>query len=241
MELAKSGDVSSSLLRTDAIPLDRIRERALRSVSTATADRGAVGRARNVAFRILSDKERDKAYRNIVEAAASKGNHTAAFNTLQEIEDPKDKALAFVSLARSHQKNGRERKALALLENAQKQVGQLDSVADQDVVNAGMSLAYAEASESGTSLNIVEKIENVRRRDVAYQKLAKAMAARRDVESAQRSLLSISSDSLRRAAEDSVAKTLARKVSPKKAVKSSRGLHSGRQRIIFLLEVSKRT
>ena len=241
LELAKSGDVSSSLLRTDAIPLDRIRERALRSVSTATADRGAVGRARNVAFRILSDKERDKAYRNIVEAAASKGNHTAAFNTLQEIEDPKDKALAFVSLARSHQKNGRERKALALLENAQKQVGYLDSVAEQDIVNAGMSLAYAEASESGRSLNIVEKIENVRRRDVAYQKLAKAMAARRDVESAQRSLLSISSDSLRRAAEDSVAKTLARKVSPKKAVKSSRGLHSGRQRIIFLLEVSKRT
>ena len=241
LELAKAGDVSASLIRSDTIPLLSVRERTLRNVSTVTADQGSPERARNVALRILSDDERDKAYSNIVKAAANNGNHTAAFNTLQDIDDPKDKALAMVSLARAHQQDGRGRKALALLESANREARYLESITEQDIVRADMALAYAEGAEPLRSLSIVDKMESVSRRDKAYKKLAKEMALQRDIESAQRSLLSISSDSIRRSAEDSVAKTLARSVSPKKAVSSSKWLHTGRQRIIFLLEISKRT
>jgi len=193
-----------------------------------------------VAFRIHSDRERDLAYRDISRAAAKNGNHTAAFNTLQEIDFPRDKAQAMVSLARAHQKEGSGRKALVLLERAGSTARGVSSVKDLDIIRADMAVAYAERDESDRSLTLVDKMVDPKRRDKAYQNLARTMASNDDVYSAQRSLLSISSESLRRSAEDSVARTLAARIDPQQAVRSSRSLQTGRQRVVFLLEVSRR-
>lgn len=110
-----------------------------------------------------------------------------------------------------------------------------------DLVNGSLAVAYAEGAQSERSLNLADKMNDTRLRDKAYQDLAKAMAQKRDIQSSQRSLLSISSDQLRRSAEDSEAKTLARNTPPEKAISSSRLLLTGRQRVVFLLEIAKRS
>lgn len=241
VELAKSGDIMGSLVRSDAIPLNKVRERTLRNVSSVTAGRGAPKRARNVAFRIQSTRERGLAYRNIAKAAAKNGDHVTAFNTLQEIELPRDKALAMVSLARARQKDGSNRKALSLLVGAGRTASQVGSVRDLDTIRANMAVAYAERSEAERSLHLVAKITDSKRRDQAYRNLAGTLAVNRDIHSAQMSVMSISSQPLRRTAEENVARTMARYVSPQKAVRSARSLLSGRQRVVFLLAVSRKT
>lgn len=110
-----------------------------------------------------------------------------------------------------------------------------------DLVNGSLAVAYAEGAQSERSLNLADKMNDTRLRDKAYQDLAKAMEQKRDIQSSQRSLLSISSDQLRRSAEDSEAKTLARNTPPEKAISSSRSLLTGRQRVVFLLEIAKRS
>lgn len=238
-ELAKSGDLSLSLIHTDAIPVKRVRERTLRYVSTVTADQGAPGRARNMAFKIRSDSERDQAYRDISKASAQNGDHVSAFNTLQEIDYPKDKALAMVSLARSLYKDGRRGKAFSLLEGAGRESQELPEK-NLNQVRGDLAVAYAESAESEHSLQLAGEISDLKLRDRAYQKLARTLALKQDVESSQRSLLAISSDQLRLSAEDAVARTLAKSVVPQKAVKSSRSLLTGRQRVVFLVEIFKR-
>lgn len=240
VELARAGDVVGSLVKTDAIPLDSVRERTLRNVSSVTAWRGEPGRARNVAFRIHSNRERDRAYRSIADATAKIGDYTAAFNTLQEIDFPHDKALALVSLARARQKDGNGRKALALLEGAGRTARELHSARDLDSVRANMAVAYAECAESERSLQLAAKIGNVSYRDRAYRNLAGALAVNRDVHSAQKSVMSIASEQMRRSAGDRVAHTLAQYTPPDQAVRSARRLPSARQRMVFLLEVSRK-
>ncbi|MBK1853780.1 hypothetical protein JO972_02315 [Verrucomicrobiaceae bacterium 5K15] len=234
------GDLMGALVRADAIPMEGIRERALRSVSAVTAKLGAAGRARNVAVSICSNEERARAYRNIATAAAENGDHTSAFNTLQEIDEPDEKALALVELARTTQNQGDKRRALELLEGAGREAQQLTSSGDIDSIRANMAVAYAERSDSGKSMVLVRKIEDQTVRDETFRNLAKTLAVNHDVQSAQASVFSISSEPLRRSAADNVAKALAKSVKPEKALKYSRSLSTGRQRIVFLLEVARR-
>jgi len=240
VEQARSGDLSGSLVRTDSIPVDSVRERTLRGVSSVTADIGSPARARNVAIRINSEKERDRAYRAIAEAAASDGNHQVAYNTLQEIDVPAQKALALVSMARTRQRQGDDRQALAMLEDANRTSYSVTSTSTVDQIQSGLAVAYAERQNSGHSLIIADNIRDSRRRDATYGSLARTFAGN-DIQAAQQSIVLISSDKVRNTAEDAVARILANKVSPKDAVNESRELNSERQKVAFLLAVSRKT
>ncbi|GEM_PF-1573821 len=241
IEQARSGDLSGSLMRTSAIPVKKVRERALKSVSSVTADIGEPRRARNVAVRINSSKERNRAYRAIAQASAIDGNHTAAYNTLQEIDRPDEKALALVSMARTRQRQGDTRQALSLLEDAGRTANEVTSVSTLDRIQSDMAVAYAEREESSRSLLLAENISSQSRRDATYGSLARTLMGKQDIHAAQQSVQAISSPKLRLKAEDDVARSYARRVTPKDAVRSSRVLGSSRQRIIFLLEVSRKT
>ena len=241
IEQARSGDLSGSLVRTSAIPVKKVRERALKSVSAVTADIGEPARARNVAVRINSSKERNRAYRAIAQASAIDGNHTAAYNTLQEIDRPDEKALALVSMARARQRQGDPRQALSLLEDAGRVANEVTSVSTLDRIQSDMAVAYAEREESSRSLLLAENITSPSRRDATYGSLARTLMGKQDLHAAQLSVQAISSRKLRLKAGDDVAKSFARRVTPKNAVRSSRVLGSSRQRIIFLLEVSRKT
>lgn len=240
VEQARAGDLSAALVRTDSIPIDTIRERTLGCVSGVTADGGSPARARNVAIRIISNKDRNRAYRSIAQAAAVDGNHVAAYNTLQEINRPDEKALALVSMARTRQKQGDSRQALAMLEDASRESRSLTSVGTVDRIQSGMAVAYAERQESGHSLLLADNIHNARQRDATYGSLARTFA-HYDIQAAQQSVLSISSEKIRLTAEDAVARTLAEMVSPQNAINEARSLNAGRQQIVFLLEVSRKT
>ena len=241
IEQARSGDLSGSLVRTSAIPVKSVRNRALKSVSAVTADIGEPRRARNVAVRINSSKVRDQAYRAIAQASAVDGDHTAAYNTLQEIGSPDEKALALVAIARTKIKHGAPRQALLMLEDARREALAVTSVTTLDRIQSDMAIAYAERDESDQSLLLAKTIISPSRRDVTYGSLAKTMIRLHDLHAAQQSIESISSRSLRLKAEDDVARSFAIKVTPQEAVRSSRALRSSRQRIIFLLEVSRKT
>ena len=241
VEQARSGYLSAALVRTDSIPIDSIRERTLRYVSGVTADEGSPARARNVAIRINSNKERDRAYRSIAQAATADGDHVAAYNTLQEINRPEEKAMALVSMARTRQKQGGSRQALAMLEDASRESRSLTSVRTVDRIQSNMAVAYAERHESGHSLLLADNIINARQRDTTYGSLARTFVRHDDIQAAQESLLSISSEKIRLKAEDAVAQTLAQKVSPQNALSKARSLNSGRQQIVFLLEVLRKT
>jgi len=241
VEQAKSGDLSGSLVRTSAITMKSVRERALRSVSSVTADNGEPGRARNVAIRISSHKERNRAYRAIAQASAADGDHVSAYNTLQEIDRPDEKALALVSIARTRQKQGDNRQALSMLEDARRTAHDVTSVVSLDRIQSDMAVAYAERRESSLSLNLAEKIKSSRRRDATYGNLARTLIGKHDVFAAQQSMLAISSEKLRLKAEDDIARTMARQVTPRNALKRVRVLQSSRQRITFLLEVARKT
>lgn len=240
VEQARTGDLSGSLVRTDSIPIDAIRERTLGYVSRVTADGGSPARARNVAIRINSIRARDRAYRSIAQAAAADGDHAAAYNTLQEINRSDEKAMALVSMARARQRQGDSRQALLMLEDAGREIQSLQSVGAVGRIQAGMAVAYAERQESGHSLLIADSIRNLRQRDATYGSLARTFA-RYDIQAAQQSVLSISSDRIRLRAEDTVARTLAQKITPQNAVYEARSLYSERQQIVFLLEVSRKT
>ena len=240
VEQARAGDLSGSLVRTDSIQIDSVRERTLKSVSSVTADKGSPAQARNVAIRITSGKERDRAYRAIAQAAAADGDHVTAYNTLQDINRSDEKALALVSMARTRQRQGDNRQALAMLEDASRESREVRSANTVDRIQSDMAVAYAERQESGHSLLLADNIQNQRRRDTTYGSLARTLAGS-DIYAAQQSVLSISSNELRITAEDAVARTHAKNVSPQDAVNSARALTPGRQQIVFLLEVSRKT
>lgn len=241
VEQARSGDLRGSLIRTSAISMKSIRERALRSVSTVTADNGYVGRARNVVVRIDSQKERNRAYRGIAQASAVDGNHVAAYNILQDINQPDEKALALVSMARTRHKQGDTRQALTLLEDAGREAKEVSSVTALDLIQSYLAMAYAECDESGRSLRLAHQISNLARRDATYGSLARTLVGGYDVHGAQESVAFITSDKIRLKAGDDVARTFARRVAPQNALSRSRVLLSSRQRMVFLLEMSKKT
>lgn len=241
VEQAKTGDLSGSLVRTSAIPLKSVRERALRSVSAVTAGNGEPERARNVAVRIDSEKERARAYSAIAQASTVDGDHHTAYNTLQEIDRPDEKALALVSMARTRQRQGDSRQALSMLEDARREAGGVTSVATMDRIQSDLAVAYAERRDSSRSLILVEKISNLSRRDAAYGNLARTLMGKFDIHGAQQSVRSISSETLRIKAGDDVARSLAKRVPLRDAVRKSRMLQTSRQRIVFLLEVSRKT
>lgn len=237
---ARVGDLSGSLVRTDSIPVDSIRYRTLREVSGVTAYNGSPDRARNVAIKIESGVERDRAYRTIAQAAVTQGDYVAAYNTLQDINQVEQKALALVSMARTRQKQGDARHALALLEDASRVARGVTSLSLSDQIQSDMAAAYAERSDAAHSLLIADNIRNPRRRDHTYGYLARTLAGS-DIHAAQQSILSISSNEIRISAEDAVARNLAKNVAPQIAVKKARVLNSERQRVIFLLEMSRKT
>jgi len=241
VEQARSGDLSGSLVRTSSITVKSVRERALSSVSSVTAGNGEPERARNVAVRIDSSQQRNRAYRAIAQASAVDGNHVAAYNTLQEIDLPHEKALALVSMARTRQKQGDSRQALSLLEDARRSANEVTSVAILDRIQSDMAVAYAERRESSHSMKLADTIINANRRDATFGSLARTLVNKFDLQSAQQSVESITSDKLRLKAEDDVARSFAQRVKPQNALKKSRALPSSRQRIIFLLEVSRKT
>ena len=241
VEQAKSGDLSGSLVRTSSITVKSVRERALSSVSGVTAGNGEPERARNVAVRIDSTQQRNRAYRAIAQASAVDGNHVAAYNTLQEIDLPHEKALAMVSMARTRQKQGDSRQALSLLEDARRSANDVTSVPILDLILSDMAVAYAERRDSSHSMKLAGTIRNSKRRDTTFGSLARTLVHKYDLQSAQQSVESISSDKLRLKAEDDVARSFAQRVKPQNALKKSRALPSSRQRIIFLLEMSRKT
>lgn len=240
IEQARSGDLSGSLVRTSAIPIHSVRERALSSVSSVTAGQGSPARARNVAIRIDSNRERDRAYRAIAQAAAADGDHVTAYNTLQDINLPDEKALALVSMARTRQQQGDKRQALAMLEDANRETVNIQSATMVDRIKSGIAVAYAERQESAHSLHVADNISDLRCRDNTYSSLARALAGS-DIQAAQLSVQSIASEQVRMSAEDVVARTLAKDVKPQEALDNVGALNSGRQQIVFLLEVSRKT
>lgn len=241
VEQAKVGDLGAALMNVSSIPVDSLRDRGLRKISAYTAHIGEPARARNVAIRIESKGERDKAYRAIAQAAAADGDHHVAFNTMQSISRPGEKALAMVSMARFRLRQGDERQALALLENARRAFPEIASVRSRDRINADMALVYAEGNEPGRSISLADSIVDPRQRDNAFGSLARTLAVNNDIPAAQRSLHSISVENIRVSAGDQVARVAARAVSPQQALRASRMLDPGRQRIVFLLEVSRKS
>ena len=174
------------------------------------------------------------------EFPGTEDSHHVAFNTLQSISLPEEKALAMVSMARYRQKQGDNRQALALLENAARASSVVASWRIRDQIQSNMALAYAERLESEHSIWLAESITDLRQRDKTFSSLARALAARNDIPAAQKSALSISTEKVRIQAEDQVARMMAQKTDPRKAVKTSRILSPGRQRVVFLLAVSRR-
>ncbi|MGB0776187.1 MAG: hypothetical protein ACPGUY_10090, partial [Akkermansiaceae bacterium] len=162
------------------------------------------------------------------------------YNTLSEIDLVDEKAMALISMARSRQRQGAQGPALALLEDASRTSEQLTSNSKIDRVRADMAVVYAERHESDTSLTLADNITDKRRRDNTYRSLAGTLA-RSDLQAAQESVSSISDSKIRLAAEENVARTLARVVTPDQALRTARLLNPGHQRVVFLLEVSKRT
>lgn len=238
---AKAGRLSAALVSLSSIPLDDMRDRGLRNVSAAAAQRGNPARARNVALRIGSGHERDKAYRAIAQAAAADGNHHVAYNTLQSIAGTDEKALAMVSMARYRLRQGDSRQARALLEDARRAVPGVASSSARDRIRADMALAYAEGDDPWHSLALADEISDQRSRDAALGNLARTLAVNDDIDAAQRSVQSIATENIRAAAEENVARAAARKTEPRQALRKSRELDPGRQRIVFLLEVSRKS
>lgn len=241
VEQARVGDLSAALVKISAIPVDAVRDRGLRYVSATTAHNGHAELARNVAVRIDSGRERDKAYRAIAQAAAAGGDHHDAYNTLQNISRPDEKALAMVSMARYRLRQGDERQALALLEDARRSSAAIVSHRTRDRINADMAIAYAERLDSDYSLLLATSIRDRRRRDTTLGNLARTLVGKNDISAAQQSLHSISTEKIRLTAEDHIARAVAKKTDPQNALKASRQLNPGRQRIVFLLEVSRKS
>ena len=241
VEQAKVGNLSAALVNLSSIPVEALRDRGLRYVSATTAHNGEPTRAYNVALRIESDHERDIAYRSIAQAAAGDGAHHLAYNTMQSISRMDEKALALVSMARYRLRQGDDRQAFTLLEDARRSISRITSAHAKDKVRADLALVYAESDDTGKSLPLAKAIANPRLRDTALGKLAYTLATNNDIYTAQQSTQAIATDSVRVIAEDRVASAAARRIKPHRALKASRMLGSGRQRTIFLLAVSRKS
>ncbi len=239
---AKSGDLSGSLTRVHSIPSDMIRNRSMIALSRITARQTTTGQARNIATMIASGVQRDRAYKVIAEAATAAGNHADAYNTTQQISRIDEKALTLVSLARTREKQGDSRASFAMLEDADRMAQSVDSGNALDRILSSMSTAYAERGESNHALSLAATISAVNQRDKSYQKLAEVFAVS-DIDAAQFAVLSIRSANTKTKAEDNIsrlrAKAYVKKGEVNKPIAEVRQLASSRQKIVFLLEVSK--
>lgn len=242
LEQAKSGDLSGSLIRTNSIPSEMIRNRSMIALSGLTANQATTGQARNIATMIESEIQRDRAYKVIAQAAAAVGNQSDAYNTLQQISRTDEKTLALISLARTRQKQGDGKGAFAMLENASSLSQHISSENTLDRILSDMALAYAERGESSRSLSLASTIISESKKNSTYQKLTGIFSSN-DVDAAQFSILSITVDKTRKLAEESLSKALAKSCvqngNEKSAISQSRQLETDRQKIIFLLGVSK--
>ena len=240
VEQVKVGDLNTAIASVSSISVDNLRDRAWRMLSATAAQNGDSARARNVAVRIASDRERARAYRAIAQVAAKEGDHHDAYNTMQNISLVDEKALALVSMARYRLRQGDDRQAFSLLEDASRSVPVIAGKSSRDRVHAHMALVYAETKDSVHSLTLARKIVDPRRRDSTLGSLARTLAFHDDISTAQRSIRSISTAQVRLEAENHVARITAQRTQPQQALRKSRMLNSSRQRILFLLEVSRK-
>jgi len=126
-----------------------------------------------------------------------------------------------------------------MLEEARQAADSVSSEVFADRILADLALAYAERLEFGHAMSLVESINSRSQRDATYEVIARTLTGKHDLQCAQLSVQAISSASLRRRAEDDVARSFAKQVRPKEALKRARVLSSSRQRMKFLLEVSR--
>ncbi|MGJ8677813.1 MAG: hypothetical protein ACSHX0_09870 [Akkermansiaceae bacterium] len=238
IEQARKGDLAGSLIRTGTIPSEKIRERALMSLSNITAYKKNSGQARNIARTITSGVYRDRALKGIAQADATRDNHAGAFNTLQEISRHDEKALALISIARVQQKQGELIKASHLLEDAHQELNYVNLKGMKDKILGELAMAYVEGNEVSRSFSMLDSMQVQSQKDKMYQKLATHLAVK-DMRSAQEAIRLIQSDKTQLQTGDSVVKAFAKKTEAVEAMAQLKYLEDDRQKIVFLLEVSK--
>ncbi|MDB4438584.1 hypothetical protein N9195_03250, partial [bacterium] len=236
----RQGDLDGALARAQKIHQEDVRFRALQAVAVAEVRSNGTRSARNIANLIGDFEVRESTYGKIAQRAAIYGQQDGAVDTIQFIGDPVEKALAFATVALTQARYGQDRLALVLVQDAQRELTQIENARAKARAQGLMAEVFAETGDASSAMATAASISNSGLRDVTYQRVALSFAKISEPVLASQSAQQIERDTTREKAFHSIATTLASKVAMTEAVRFASTLGGHSQQVRFLLGVASR-
>lgn len=236
----RQGDLDGALARAQSIHQEDARFRALQAIAVAEVRSNGAVSARNIANLIGDFEMRETTFGKIAQRAAVYGQHDGAIATIQFIDDPTERAMAFANVALTQARYGQDRSARILVQDATRELSRVDSAREKARAQGVVAEVFAETGDSDSAMSTAAGIANSSLRDVTFQRVALSFAKVNEPALAEQSAQQIERDTTRERALDSVATTLASKVSLTDAMRFAAQLDGHRQQVRFLLGVAGR-
>lgn len=236
----RQGDLDGALARAQSIHQEAARFRALQAIAVAEVRSNGTLSARNIANLIGDFEMRETTFGKIAQRAAVYGQHDGAIATIQFIDDPTERAMAFANVALTQARYGQDRSARILVQDATRELSRVESAREKARAQGLVAEVFAETGDSDSAMSTAAGIANSSLRDVTYQRVALSFAKVNEPALAEQSAQQIERETTRERALDSVATTLASKVSLTDAMRFAAQLDGHRQQIRFLLGVAGR-
>ncbi len=236
----RHGDLDGALARAQSIHLDAARFRALQAIAVAEVRKRGARAARHIANLIGDGALREATFGQIAQRAAVYGQNEGAVATIQHIEAPSERALAFAHVGLTQARYGRDRSARIAVQDATRELQNVEDSRDKARAQGLVAEVFAETGDADAALSAAAEIPNRNLRDSTYQRVALSFAKLSEPSIAEKSAALIERPATRERARDSIATTLARKVSLTDAVGYASRLEGHRQQVRFLLGVAGR-
>lgn len=234
------GDLKGALDHARDIQLEMNRYRAIQAVAVAEVKDHGVASARRTADLIGNVKLRQSTYGKIAQRAAIYGQSQGAVATIRSIRSPSQRALAYANVGLTQAHYGRDHSALLLVQDATREIAKVGKVKEKARAQGLVAQIFAETGDAHSALRAAAEIDNQTLRDSAYQQVALSFANVTEPALAAQSAQFIERDVTRERALNSVATTLAKKVSFTDAIKFAERIDGRSQQVRFLLGVAGR-
>lgn len=231
-------DFNGALARAQSINLSDFRNSALQAVAVAQVSSNGVKASRNIANLIGDDELRESTFRKIASRASVVGETRLAVQTIHHIGDPSERAMAFASVALTQANFGDDRAARRLVQNADRELGDVSSQSDFAKTVGLLAEVHAQTGDANSAFQAAASIENSGLRDQTYQKIALRFARSQEGDLADQSAQLIERELTRERALDSVAIALAGGVSAADAMDLVGDLDTRRQQVRFLVTIA---